>query len=76
MERPLQKAYRPATLTCSPNWKPLEPFPRTGLKPDATHYCELIFDVNSAYFDNHGGYEFAKRFYADAYKAAVQIVGW
>ena len=23
-----------------------------GLKPDATHYCELIFDVNSAYFDN------------------------
>ena len=46
-----------------------------GLKPDATHYCELIFDVNSAYFDNHGGYEFAKPFYADAYKAAVQIVG-
>ena len=26
-----------------------------GLKPDATHYCELVFDVNSAYFDNHGG---------------------
>ena len=25
-----------------------------GLKPDATHYCELVFDVNSAYFDNHG----------------------
>ena len=46
-----------------------------GLKPDATHYCELIFDVNSAYFDNHGGYEFAKQFYEDAYKAAVQIVG-
>ena len=43
-----------------------------GLKPDATHYCELVFDVNSAYFDNHGGYEFAKQFYADAYKAAVQ----
>ncbi len=20
-----------------------------GLKPDATHYCELVFDVNSAY---------------------------
>ena len=46
-----------------------------GLKPDATQYCELVFDVNSAYFDNHGGYEFAKQFYADAYKAAVQIVG-
>ena len=36
-----------------------------GLKPDATHYCELVFDVNSAYFDNHGGYEFAKQFYED-----------
>ena len=46
-----------------------------GLKPDATHYCELVFDVNSAYFDNHGGYEFAKQFYADAYKAAVRVVG-
>ena len=46
-----------------------------GLKPDATHYCELVLDVNSAYFDNHGGYEFAKQFYEDAYKAAVQIVG-
>ena len=46
-----------------------------GLKPDATHYCEMIFDVNSAYFANHGGYEFAKQFYADAYKAAIQIVG-
>ena len=34
-----------------------------GLKPDATHYCELVFDVNSSYFDNHGGYEFAKQFY-------------
>ena len=46
-----------------------------GLKPDATHYCELVFDVNSAYFDNHGGYEFAKQFYEDAYQTAVQIVG-
>ena len=46
-----------------------------GLKPDATHYCELVFDVNSAYFDNHGGYEFAKQFYAEAYKAAVRVVG-
>ena len=46
-----------------------------GLKSDATHYCELVFDVNSAYFDNHGGYEFAKQFYEDAYKAAVQIAG-
>lgn len=46
-----------------------------GLKEDAKTYGELIFDVNSAYFYNHGGYEFAKQFYADAYKAAVEIVG-
>lgn len=46
-----------------------------GLKDDANLYGELIFDVNSAYFYNHGGYEFAKQFYADAYKAAVDIVG-
>ena len=46
-----------------------------GLKPDAVKYGELVFDVNSAYFYNHGGYEFAKKFYADAYKAAVEIVG-
>ena len=45
-----------------------------GLKDDAKIYGELIFDVNSAYFYNHGGYEFAKKFYADAYKAAVEIV--
>ena len=46
-----------------------------GLKPDAVKYGELVFDVNSAYFYNHGSYEFAKQFYANAYKAAVEIVG-
>ncbi|HCR07126.1 MAG TPA: recombinase, partial [Ruminococcaceae bacterium] len=46
-----------------------------GIKEDAFRYGELVFDVNSAYFYNHGGYEFAKQFYADAYKAAVEIVG-
>jgi len=46
-----------------------------GLKEDADHYGELIFDVNSAYFHNHGGYEFAKKFYEDAYKAAIETVG-
>ena len=46
-----------------------------GLKPDSTKFCELVFDVNSAYFYNHGGYDFAKKFYADAYEAAVKIVG-
>lgn len=42
-----------------------------GLKADAVKYGELIFDVNSAYFHNHGGYEYAKQFYTDAYKVYV-----
>ena len=46
-----------------------------GLKQDAIHYDELVFDVNSAYFHNHGGYEYAKAYYAEAYRAAVDIVG-
>ena len=46
-----------------------------GLKEDAHLYGELIFDVNSAYFDNYGGYDFAKQFYTDAYRSAVEIVG-
>ena len=36
-----------------------------GLKADAEKFGELIFDVNSAYFFNHGGYDFAKQFYTD-----------
>lgn len=33
-----------------------------GIKADAFRYGELVFDVNSAYFYNHGGYDFAKQF--------------
>ena len=46
-----------------------------GIKEDAFRYGELIFDVNSAYFFNHGGYDFAKQFYHDTYQAAIKIVG-
>ena len=46
-----------------------------GLKADAFLYGELVFDVNTAYFHNHGGYDFAKQFYTDAYKSAIEIVG-
>lgn len=46
-----------------------------GLKADAHLFGELIFDVNSAYFHNNGGYEFAQKFYENAYKAAIDIVG-
>lgn len=46
-----------------------------GLKADAEKFGELIFDVNSAYFYDNGGYDYAKRFYAEAYKSAIEIVG-
>ena len=46
-----------------------------GLKADACLYGELIFDVNSAYFDSHGGYDFARQFYTDVYRSAIEIVG-
>ena len=46
-----------------------------GLKADAVTYCEMIFDVNTTYFHERGGYEYAKQFYTDAYKVAIEIVG-
>jgi len=46
-----------------------------GLKPDADVFAEMVFDVNTAYFDEHGGYDYAKDFFAEAYKMAVQEVG-
>ena len=46
-----------------------------GLKPDADMICEFIFDVNTAYFEDHGGYEFAKSFFEEAYRMAVREVG-
>ena len=46
-----------------------------GLKPDAYVFDELVFDVNTDYFETHGGYEYAKRFYAEAYEVAKEIAG-
>lgn len=46
-----------------------------GLKPDADVFAEMVFDVNTSYFEQHGGYEYAKNFFAEAYKMAVQEVG-
>ena len=34
-----------------------------GLKANAKIYNELVFDVNSLYFEENGGYEFEKSFY-------------
>lgn len=46
-----------------------------GLKKDAKVYDEMILDVNSDYFEQHGGYEFAKRFYEEAYRFAIKVYG-
>ena len=48
---------------------------KRGLKPDAKVFDELVFDVNTAYFENNGGYEYAKSFFAEAYRLAVKEVG-
>ncbi len=46
-----------------------------GLKADAKVFDEVIFDVNTDYFETHGGYEYAKEFYAEAYHFAVNLYG-
>lgn len=43
-----------------------------GLRPDAKVMDEMVFDVNTAYFERHGGYDYARQFFAEAYRQAVQ----
>ena len=46
-----------------------------GLKADAKIFDEMIFDVNTDYFETHGGYEYAKEFYEETYRFAVALYG-
>jgi len=46
-----------------------------GLKADAKVFDELVFDVNSAYFESNGGYEYARDFFSEAYNLAVKEAG-
>ncbi len=46
-----------------------------GLKADAVHFDELLFDVNTLYFEKHGGYEFAAEFFEQVYQFAIEEVG-
>jgi hypothetical protein len=48
---------------------------KSGLHHSVKIVDEMVFDVNTAYFDARGGYEFAKAFYAEAYKCAVKAIG-
>lgn len=46
-----------------------------GLKPDATVFDEMIVDVNTSFFEQQGGYEYAKRFYEEAFHFAEKKFG-
>jgi len=46
-----------------------------GQKPDAKIVDEMVFDVNTEYFEEHGGLDFAKQFYESAYQLAVKEAG-
>ena len=38
-----------------------------GLRKDATLFNEIVIDVNTMYFERNGGYEYAKKFYEEAF---------
>lgn len=44
-----------------------------GLKSDAKVFDEMILDVNTEYFEQNGGYEYACRFYEEAYRFAKSL---
>jgi archaellum component FlaC len=46
-----------------------------GLKDNAKIFDELVLDINSDYFEKHGGYDFAKKFYEEAYHFAEKEYG-
>lgn len=48
---------------------------RRGLREDAYVFDEIVFDVNTMYFHENGGYEFAKEFYEEAYRYACIVYG-
>ena len=48
---------------------------KRGLKADAKIFDELVFDVNTEYFENNGGYAYAKSFFEEAYNYAAKEVG-
>ena len=46
-----------------------------GLKQDAKVFDEMIFDVNTAYFEDHGGYDYARAFYEEVFRFAQKEYG-
>lgn len=58
---------RPLIWTRCALWKRLGTVSTRGLRKDATLFDEIIIDVNTMYFERNGGYEYAKKFYEEAY---------
>jgi hypothetical protein len=48
---------------------------RRGQKENAKVFDEMVVDVNTQYFEEHGGYDYAVRFYKEAYRFAVSEYG-
>lgn len=46
-----------------------------GLRKDATLFDEIIIDVNTMYFEKHGGYEYAREFYEEAFRFVEKKFG-
>lgn len=46
-----------------------------GLKATTTIVDEMLCDVTSSYFEEKGGYDFAKEFFTKAYEFAVKEAG-
>ena len=46
-----------------------------GLKENAKLFDEMVVDINTQYFEEHGGYDYAVRFYEEAYRFAVKEYG-
>jgi len=46
-----------------------------GLGKDPFIVDELVFDVNTGYFEDGGGYEYAKSFFEEAYRCAIEEIG-
>ena len=46
-----------------------------GLRKDAALFDEMIIDVNTDYFETHGGYEYARQFYEEAFHFTQELYG-
>ena len=68
---PGEKSYMDILLEMEANGE----VSRRGLKADAKLFDEIVFDVNTMYFEERGGYEYAKKFYEEAYRFACKKYG-